>query len=226
MQRAAVQESYPDGMVGTQVQIGPIVLFPAVFVMGSVYAAHHELAAHPNFRDYVKAVDLGAPNLPPETFYWMPPQQWFRVDGTEVSHILALCSDAKRRQAFFYAELFNLPGVAVILPYDGTDDICHSYGLDVISGKPLNVHIDEGMLRSLDWKPTHQLGESSLYKEMQERMGKIMSVVVERSRSHEISRIVKEVLGPPDGRPFTKEDAQILSRRIADFAVRTLFRRQ
>ena len=226
MQRAVMQESYPDGMLGARLQIGPIVLFPAVFVMASVYAAHCKLAVHPTFKDYVESFDIAAPSLPPDTFHWLAPQQWFRVDGNEVSHIIALCRDAHRRQALFYAELFNLVGVAVTLPYCGTENICSSYGVDVITGKPIDVHIDEAAVRSLEWKPSHQLGEISLNQQLQARMEKLMSTVFDRSRRREVSRIAQEVLGPPDGRPLTKEDITILSRRIAEFAVQTLFRRR
>jgi len=225
MQRAAVRQWYLDEMIGHRVQIGPIVTFPAAFVMASVYAAHHRLAAYPSFRGYVQGFDPDAPSLPPDTFYWSPPQQWVRADGdTEVSHILALISDAKRRQALFYAELFNLLGVAVVLPYEQPNDICQcqSYGLDVISGKEVSVVVDCQMLRSLDWKPTHRLGEINFIKEMRERMERIMAVAVQRSRYHELSRIAQEVLGPTTGRPRTKDDAQKLTNRITEFLARLL----
>ena len=113
----------------------------------------------------------------------------------------------------------------MILPYGGTKDFCRSSGLDVISGKKFNIHINQRMLRSLDWKPTHRLGESSLSKEMGKRMEKVMSVAVGRFRRDEIARITREVLGPSDGRPFTKEDAQKLTKSIVEFAARTLLRR-
>lgn len=224
LQRRVVSESYPDGRLSMQLQIGPIVLFPASFVMGSVYAAYHQLPVHPDFTRYAKKFHLKTPELPPETFYWAPTQQWFRIDGEKISHILIIFGDTELRQSIFYAELFNLPGVAVKFPFEGEESYCHSYGLDLVSGTEITVHVDQKMLRSLEWRATHQLGDESLYKESEERLRRIMSAVVERSRKYEISRIIEEVLGPPNGRPFTKEDADALARRIAEFAVRTLLK--
>ncbi len=140
LQHAAVQNRYP-GRLGTRLQVGPRTLFPAAFSMASVFSAYHNLPSHPVFKSYVRAFSPDAPTMPVDTFYWLPRRAWFRAKA-EISHILVLYGDARRHQALFYLELFNLPGVAVMMPYDGTNDTCKSYAVDVLEGKELTLGVD------------------------------------------------------------------------------------
>jgi len=57
----------------------------------------------------------------------------------------------------------NLPGVAVLMPYDGTKGICLAYAVDVLQGQELPVKINTAELQALEWKPTHILGDPALF---------------------------------------------------------------
>ena len=209
------------GRLGTQLEVGPRTLFPAAFSMASVFSAYHNLPPHPAFQSYVRAFSPDAPTMPVDTFYWLAPQPWFQAKA-EISHILVFYGDVRRHQALFYLELFNLPGVAVTMPYDGTNDTCKSYAVDVLQGKELTLKVDMAELQDHEWKPTHVLGDAALFKEMEQRIGRLLSIRDKRDDRSEIERIVRGALGPADGRAITQEDIARLSRRVAEFFVHRL----
>ena len=57
VKQAVVTRTWPDGVLRGQLQIGPGVVFPAVFVAASVFAAHHGFDPHPRLRAYVSGFD-------------------------------------------------------------------------------------------------------------------------------------------------------------------------
>ncbi|OIQ90429.1 hypothetical protein GALL_276630 [mine drainage metagenome] len=234
LQQAVVKESYVDGMLHINLNIGANVFFPAAFAMASIFAASKQMKTHPEFIQYVQSFEAETPLnepentrvvavMPPDTFYWSPSQTWFKVTS-EISHVLIYFADPQRNKAFFYVELFNLPGVAVVLPYDGSLTETHTYGVDVISGVEVEVEVDTQFLQANCWQPTHSNGDTELFELSKSKIEKILSVVHARSQNHAIGKIIEKELGPPDGRQFTKEDIGKISQKIAEFMVRQIVR--
>jgi hypothetical protein len=182
MQYAAVSQEWPDGMLHTQLEIGPRRVFPATFVAASIFAAYHELAPHADLKQYVSSFDIQSPRMPPDTFYWIPPQPIFRAGG-EITHILALMGDAKRKKLLVYAELFNIHSIAVLLPFDADTDIRKTYGVDILKGQNIDVLIDEKMFAELDWTETHRLGHAALYKLTEQRIRRLVGIAQDRARA-------------------------------------------
>jgi hypothetical protein len=115
-----------------------------------------------------------------------------------------------------------LPGIAVVMPYDGVSTAIHTYGVDVLNGSEIGVYVDEIYLQSDCWEATYNNGDSELYDLSKLKVEKLLGLIHNRSQSHEIGRIVEQELGPPDGRPITKEDIGKISGRIAEFMVRQI----
>ncbi len=232
LKQAEVKESYVDGMLHIRLNIGPNVFFPASFAIASVFAATKGMKIHSEFKTYVENFKPSSPPdepeetrvvavMPPDTFYWIPSSTWFKTIA-EVSHVLVYFGDPTRKQALFYVELFNLPGIAVVMPYDGSSTAIHTYGVDILNGTEIGVYVDEIFLQSTNWTATHTNGDKELFKLSELKVGKLLGLVHSRSQSHEIGRIMEQELGPPDGRPFTKEDIGKVSGKIAEFMVRQI----
>lgn len=214
MQSAQV-ERVPVGPLNFRLSLGPNILFPATFVMSALYAAYCGLDSHPSFKDYVKAFDLASPVMPPDTLYWLQTSPWYECDA-EVSHVLVLFGDACTKRALFYAELFNLPGVAVTLPYVGAEDCCYSYAVSVL--EQLQVNVDTAELRKRSWTATHQNGESELYEQMTTRCTHLIAIAADRSREHSLEQIMDEVAGP--GTQLEPHHlAEIVGRRIDSWSL-------
>ena len=220
LKQVEVKESYVDGMLRTTINIGPNVFFPAAFAMASVFAATKEMQVHSEFRTYVENFKPSSPPdepeescvvaaMPPDTFYWIPSFTWFKTIA-EVSHVLVFFGDPTRKQALFYVELFNLPGIAVVMPYDGSSTAIHTYGVDILDGTEIGVYVDEIFLQSANWNATHTNGDIELFKLSELKVGKLLGLVHRRSQSHEIGRIMEQELGSP-------EDIRKVSERIAKF---------
>ena len=218
--QAEVRESYVDGMLRITLNIGPNVFFPAAFAISSVFAATKEMKIHSEFKAYVENFEPSSPPdepeetrvvaiMPPDTFYWIPSRTWFKTIA-EVSHVLVYFGDPTRKQALFYLELFNLPGIAVVMPYDESSTVIHTYGVDVLDGKEIGVYVDEIFLQSASWEATHTNGDEELFKLGKLKVEKLIGLVHSRSQSHEIERILEQELGSP-------EDVKKISERIARF---------
>ena len=232
LEEAVMQESYVNGPLHGRGNIGPNVFFPATFVMASVFASHHGMAIHPDFKAYVdsfepvpkldeldgKQVDV---KFPPDTFYWEHSSRWFTVPA-EVSHVLCLYGDPHRKQAIFYAEIFNLPGIAVVLPYAGEAPKLCTYGVDVVEGKEVEVKVDEAFLRAVSWKESHEKGSSGLMKIIEMKLGSLLKVAQLRGQNHAIGEILDKELGPLDGRVLSAEDVGKVSRTVAEFLARQI----
>ncbi len=220
LKQVEVKESYVDGMLCTTLNIGPNVFFPASFAIGSVFAATKEMKIHSEFKTYVENYKPSSPPdeleetrvvaiMPPDTFYWIPSRAWFNTNA-EVSHVLVYFGDPMRKQAIFYVELFNLPGIAVVMPYEGLSTAIHTYGVDILNGTEIGVYVDEIFLQSARWEATHTNGDEELFKLSKLKVGKLLGLVHSRSQSHEIGRIMEQELGSP-------EDIRKVSERIAKF---------
>ena len=224
MQQAAVVETQPTGMVGVQLQIGPAVVFPAAFAAASIFATFCKLQAHPDLQIYIANFDplMIPPTLPPATFYWYPPEGFFDAQTTQVAHVIVLITDRLRKQALFHINYFDIACIAVLLPYDGDEDLAFSYAIDVTSGKQFEPVFDETKVRLASWAATHTVGESSLYEVTQARASRVIGISQERARSAAVGKIVDETLGPPDGRPLTQQDLDQLASRLTALIARQL----
>jgi hypothetical protein len=166
--------------------------------------------------EYVANFDSDDPELPPDTFYFMPSKPWI-TSSAQVTHILALAGNANSGQLLVYVELFNLAKVAVLLPYAGTTDMRQTFSIDVLSGKEAAVQIDEQVLISVPWQGTHQLGDAELYAFTAGQFRRLITIAREREWNAAISQIVERAFGPADGRRLAPLDFANLVAEIATF---------
>lgn len=216
MKHAVFEHRWHDNELHEGLQIGPGVLFPAVFVAASIFAAYHGYEPHPQLKEYVASFDPEKPTLPPDTFYFIPSKAWI-TSSAQVSHILALAGDARSGKLLIYVELFNLAKVAVLLPYAGTADIRNTYGLDVLSGEQTPVQIDDQGLMTVPWRATHRLGDAELYADAARQFRTLIGIAHERERGAAIGQIVERAFGPADGRRLTSMDYANLVAEIVAF---------
>lgn len=175
IKHAVTTQTWPDGMLHGQLQIGPSVVFPALYGSASIFAVHCGHAPHPTLRDYIDRFDPDHPEMPPDTFYFNPPQPWISASG-EVTHIVALIASAKRQEMLVYIELFNAVTVGVLLPYVGTEDARATYAVDVLTGAEVQAVIIEEALMGVPWQATHKLGDADLYRFTEERIGHLIGL--------------------------------------------------
>lgn len=213
------QEEPVEGMLHQRLNLGPNIFFPASFIMASLFSVANGLSSHPGFTDFVYSFDettllsdenisVNKATMPPDTFYWASSDNWFSVDA-EISHVLVLFSDPQRQLTLFFVELFNLPGVAVLLPYSGSDENLYSHGINVVTGETANLDIDKKKLKSLKWETTHPwvLGElDGFFKLAQERVSKIIEYSQQRSHRHEIDKKIFEKYGDLGEKFLTEEE--------------------
>ena len=232
------REEPVEGHLHKQLNLGPNVFFPAAFVMASIFSVAHGFESHPNFVDFVYSfdgdslkidtnVETSKPTLPPNTFYWATDEKWFSVDA-EISHVLVLLPDPLRQTSIFYVELFNMPGVAVLLPYSGSDERLVSHGINVVTGETIAVDVDQHKLKSLDWKTTHPwvAGElNSFFKLAQERVGNIVRFSQERAHRHEIDQKIYESFGDLNDKVLTEEERKGVFEVISSSYIKRILRR-
>jgi len=223
---AAEQSVYLPEMLGTRVNVGPNPVFPAVFAMANVYAAWLGMPLHSDFVTYihqlpdrVKYEPEGQEvkvDMPPNTFYWLPPTPPYSRPPS-VSHAVIYFGDPSRKKAIFYAELFNLPGVAVVLPYDGSDVLEKTYAVDVVTAMEQHLVLDRQAYRE-PWECTHETPE--LFDIVQQSVGRILELATQRMREHEIERIISDVVG--NAPVFTEQHIGEISTRVAELAARLM----
>jgi len=160
---------------------GPAVEFPAAFTMSAIFCAHHGLAVRSDFKRYIESIDekTGIRPLPPDTFYFIHSVPWFKLEA-EMGHCLILYGDPIRKQAIFFSQLFNLLGIAVTMPFDGNQPVLRTYGVDILAGKDVSVHVNEADLCGLIWEETHKLGDAELFAINEERGARVMKLASER----------------------------------------------
>lgn len=164
---AVKAQEWPEGMLHSEVQIGPASVWPSLFVGASIFAASQGCDVHPGLGKYVKAFDPDEPELPPDTFYFAPEVPWL-AKGDAISHVVVLITDAARQRSLVYLEAFSTIGVGVVLPYSGSEEKTAVESVDVLSGARVEVAVDAARVRALDWVATHKLSDTSFMK-LQER---------------------------------------------------------
>lgn len=218
IKHAVTVRNWPDGMLRGQLQIGPRVVFPALFVSASIFAVHQGYPPHPILRDYVSRFDPDDPEMPPGTFYFIPPRPWISAPG-EVTHIVALLASADRQEMLVYFELFNAAPVGILLPYAGTEDARATYAVDVLTGAEVQAVIDEEALADVPWQATHQLGEADFYSFTQERIGHVIGVSQERAFNASTDALMTTAFGKGSDRSLTPPE---LTKGIAALVDHTL----
>ena len=219
MQHAVMVRNWPDGMLHGQLQIGPRVVFPALFASASIFAVHHGHQPHPQLRDFVARFDPDKPVMPPDTFYFIPALPWISAPG-EVTHIVALLTSAEREEMLVYLELFNAAQVAVRLPYAGSEeseDDCVIYAVDVLTGTEVQARIDEKAIRDLPWRATHELGDAELYQFTQERIGRLIGLSQKRAWNAEVEALKTRAFGTGEDRPLTPKDLVTGIAEVVEF---------
>lgn len=213
---AVVEHQWPDGMLQHKLQIGPAVVFPALFVAASVFACSFGQLPHPKLGSYVSAFDPERPPMPPDTFYFMPPKNWI-TNPAMISHVITFVGDNSRKQAMVYLELFNIACVGVILPFNGSSDTVETYAVDVLTGDEIQVQIDEAIIRSTPWTATHHLGDAALFSFFEQRVGAAMEIAWKRHWDANIEKITRRGLGSIDGRPLMPQDCANLVKESVEF---------
>ena len=192
MGHAQVVRSWPpgDGMLRTQLEIGPRRTFPALFVGASVFAASRRLSPHPGLRGYVAAFDLEQPTPPPDTFNFYSERPWATAPG-EVTHKVVLIGDPARGRSLVFFELFNILEIAVTLPFGGSEVRVETYAVDVLTGEEVPVHVDLPPILARSWEASHDL-EPKLWKIMEDRVGRVVGIAQRRGADDVIRRELNE----------------------------------
>jgi hypothetical protein len=205
MAHAVLEHQWPDGMLHHQLQFGPNAVFPAIFVAASIFAASHGHKPHPQLKTYVRSFDADHPALPPDTFYFMPAKRWISTSA-EVAHIFTLIGDAAAGRMLVYVELFSFVCIGVLLPFDGTQDVCETYAVDVLTGQEVPVSIDQGVVRSIPWAATHQLGDASLLAFTKTKLEELVRLAQRREWTAVLDQIINRAFGPANGRRLMPRD--------------------
>lgn len=216
--RAVITHQWPEGLLKGRLQIGPRVVFPALFVGASIFAAHHGQAVHPHLKDYVSRFEAENPEMPPQTFYFMPSEQWISALG-DVTHIIAYVASASRKQALVYFELFNIVSMAVLLPYEGTEDLMNTHAVDILSGTVVNVTIDWHLIDSVPWMATHKFDDKSFLQRTTKHIERLIRLSQMRAVEAQGTALVTKALGAPDNRPFVGKDAANVISELVNFTL-------
>jgi hypothetical protein len=227
--QATMESTYLSESVRGTLSVGPDPVFPATFAMASLIAAHLGQTAHPQFHSYVtglpardKPDDDGAVAvaMPPDTFYWVPPDAPIACSAA-VRHVLAYLGDARGQRALAYIELFGLPGVAVLLPFSGGESISWAHGVDVLKGVEVPVEVNPQAIDSA-WEETHARNEA--VELLNPYLASLFAIAKARQRESELQRIAYEVFGDVE---FV-DDALIdeFARKVAEWIVATRLRSQ
>jgi hypothetical protein len=211
--------TWPDGMLRGQLQIGPAVVFPALFVSASIFTVYHGHPPHPALRNYVARFDRDKPEMPPDTFYFIPSLPWISAPGS-VTHIVALLASAKLQKMLVYFELFNAAPVAVLLPYAGSADARATYAVDVLTGDEVAVRIDEETIRDVPWHATHKLGDEEFYRFTSERIGRLIGISQNRAWNAEIEALMTRAFGAGEDLLMTPRDLINGVAELVEFVLR------
>jgi hypothetical protein len=218
MKHAVTAHIWPDGMLKGQLQIGPSVVFPALFASASVFAAHQKHEPHPELKDYVARLDPEKVELPPDTFYFFQQPPWITAPG-DVTHIVALIASAERRKMLIYFELFSSVSVAVLLPYNRTEDRTATHAVDVLTGAEVHATINEEALANVAWEATHRLGDAELYRLMQVRVGRLIGLSQELAWKAQVEMLKERALGNDEDGPLTPQKMVDAVGHVAEFVL-------
>ncbi|OMP69018.1 hypothetical protein BV900_27320 [Agrobacterium tumefaciens] len=221
LEHARHVETWPDDYFHLQLQCGPGVVFPALFVAASVFAVHNSVDPHPALRLYVDGFNPAQPALPPDTFYFIPERQWIRA-MMEAGHVIGLVACPTRRQILVSIDIFNCTPVGIVLPYGGSVPFQASYGIDVTTGKEVPVEIDTTVIHELPWMATHALADQSLRDQFAAGVSRIVSLSYRRIIAKEISDALARAV-PDDGdREVTDADLVAVAKEFAAIIIRRL----
>jgi hypothetical protein len=189
------------GALNRPIEAGPAVEFPSAFTMAALFCAYHGQPVRSDFKSYIESFDENTQPrpLPPDTFYFVQQLPWFKLDA-EMGHSLIFYGDPNRRQAIFVSRLFNLLEVAVLMPFDEHEPVLHTYGVDILKGKEVSVHVNSADLCGFDWKATHVLGED-LFALNQERGQTLMTL----AHNFEFDRACKAIWDKYNSGVFSKD---------------------
>lgn len=218
MRQAVVVRNWHDGVLRGQLQIGPGVVFPAVFVAASIFSAYHGFKPHPHLRAYVDGFDPENPVLSPDTFYSMPVQPWFAATG-QVTHIVVLSADAANKRMLVCVELFNVMTIGVVLPYTGEVDRSESYAVDILTGAEVNTTIDEGVLAGVPWAATHKNGDPDLQKHVCRQIENLLSLAKARAHQADVEALAARAFGDNPDAPLTPNSLIAAVRELIDFTL-------
>ena len=203
MAQATKVQTWPDGMLHHQLQIGPRVVFPGLFASASIFAVYQGHPEHPELESYVARFDPANPEMPPGTFYFAHACPWITAPG-ELTHIVALFASAARKELLIYLELFNAVSVGVTMPYNGLEDSRATYAVDILEGTEVKANVvNEGVVQG-PWLATHKLGDDELYRLTQERIGRVIGLSQERAFRAQVTAFMKQAFGGGD-RPADAE---------------------
>lgn len=214
---AAKAQGWPAGMLRSQIQIGPASMWPSLFVGASIFAASQGCDVHPDLQQYVKGFDPENPALPPDTFYFAPAEAWL-LKGGAVSHVVALVTDAKKQQALAYLEVFNTAGVAVVLPYTGTEDTTAVEAVDVLNGQKIDVAVDAPRVRALDWAATHRLGEAAFNRLQEVALNRLVATGQRLASEAAHLAASHDIVGGSE-LSMSARDLVALVERLADYTI-------
>lgn len=217
MTHAVVRRTWPDGVLHGRLQIGPGVVFPAIFVAASIFASYHGLDPHPALRSYVAGFDLENPVLPPDTFFFMPDRPWFTAPG-DVTHIVVLHANAAAQQMIVCIELFNVMTVGVVLPYEGrTVDRTESYAVDILTGTEVAVTADTSALAGMGFAATHQNGDAALQGHVTSRIEKLLATAQARAFHAQAEALTVQVFSADA--PLTPTELVAAVKELVDFTL-------
>lgn len=194
MTYALKAHEWPTGMLRSSLSLGPITVFPSLFVGASIFAVSAQMQPHPMFAAYVNGFDPDHPTLPPDTFYFETDPSCFSTEA-QVAHIVAVIPDPDRKRALAYMQLFNLPAVAVLLPYTGSTQLPSSYAIDVLSGQVTSVDIDVARLLQTPWVATHTHDELAFQEMMKTRLTALIRLGQSRAADAWVEETSEKLLG-------------------------------
>lgn len=200
------------GLLHVEILADPAVEFPSAFAMAALFCAHHGLPVRSDFVTYINSFDENTQPrpMPPDTFYFIHRESWFRLES-EMGHCLILYGDPIRKQAIFFSQLFNMLGIAVLMPFAGDDPILYTYGVDILEGKDVDVHVNTASLCGLEWTETHKLGDAELYVINQERGNKLLRTASNRRFDRASEEIwAKHMEGKDPNGPMSRSERTAL----------------
>ena len=161
--------------------------------MASLFAVTNEMPVHHSFNDFVKYFDVNKPSIPLDTFYFCNLQNILKTKA-ELGHNMFYFGDSVNAQALFYLELFNMPGIAVKMPFYATKDVYFSYGIDILNGKEVNLDLEKTALKYLKWEATHILGDEALLEKFRFSLDHIINFTMMRQFKLVVKGIVNIIL--------------------------------
>ncbi|MFJ2321284.1 hypothetical protein [Pseudomonas sp. NPDC087817] len=212
---ATIVESYPEHPMGYDLNMSENNIFPAIFVMASLFAEHHKVGAHPLLREYVTNLSdfhtkelIDNIPLPPDTFYWIPE---FEVIANEPdTHTIFLLACPLKRKALISIELFGIYCGTINVPYEGDEIINEVYGINILTGEEVTPDINWDYVLKSDWRATHKTDDPFIMIRNAKRLERLITLIERRSLEKELSRLVDRNLADTADRENTLENAELL----------------